>query len=380
MKFKNAYFFSIALVCLFSCAPNEETKPIETPDSSVIKYAERFSIENENGWKKICLYGNKHNKEVTTTFIVYTDSAPSTNTAKEILIKVPCKKVAALSSIYARIFFELGALENLLAIDNIDYINCKEMIDKYKRGQLKEVAKGIEIDMEKTIVLKPDIIFSFGMGEWEKDRNRKVEQAKIPIAVSLDHLEQSPLARVEWIKFFAAFVNKSEQADSIFNLVEKNYLGLKKTVAFTQTRPTVFNEIKYSDSWYMPGGKSYVAQMLRDAGADYLWKDNEEVGSLPLSFEQVYAKAKDADYWINLSTVRSKTELLAYEKRYAEFKAFKSGELYNNNRFTNEKGYSIYWETGMIFPDRILSDLIQIFHPELKTGTTQEMYYYEKIN
>jgi iron complex transport system substrate-binding protein len=130
----------------------------------------------------------------------------------------------------------------------------------------------------------------------------------------------------------------------------------------------------------MPGGKSYVAQMLRDAGADYLWKDNEEVGSSPLSFEQVYAKAKDADYWINLSTVRSKTELLAYEKRYAEFKAFKSGELYNNNRFTNEKGYSIYWETGMIFPDRILSDLIQIFHPELKTGTTQEMYYYEKIN
>lgn len=380
MPFKITYLLSIALLLIVSCAPSEKTKTIETPDASEIKYAERFSIQYENGWKKVRLYGNKHTKDVTATFIIYTDSAPQTNRPNEILVKVPCKKIAALSSIYARIFFELGALENLIAIDNIDYINCEEIIDKHKRGQLKEIAKGIEMNTEQTIVLKPDIIFSFGMGEWEKDRNRKVEQAKIPIAVSLDHLEQSPLARAEWIKFFAAFVNKSPEADSIFSEVEKKYADLKAAAMKTHFRPTVFNEIKYSDSWYMPGGKSYVAQMLRDAGADYLWKDNEEVGSLPLSFEQVYAKAKEADYWINLSTVRSKTELLAYEKRYAEFKAFKSGDLYNNNRFTNTKGYSSYWETGMIFPDRILSDLIQIFHPELKTGATKEMYYYEKIN
>jgi len=141
----------------------------------------------------------------------------------------------------------------------------------------------------------------------------------------------------------------------------------------------VFNEIKYSDSWYMPGGKSYVAELLNDAGANYLWRDNENTGSIPLSFEQVYAVAKDADFWINLSTLRHKRELLSYDSRYSEFKAFKNGQLYNNNLYSNALGYTVYWETGMIYPDRILCDLIRIFHPETKNSLGDKMNYYLQL-
>ena len=158
---------------------------------------------------------------------------------------------------------------------------------------LKELAKTPQIDLEQTVVLHPDIIFTFGMGEADKDTDKKLVQTKIPVAISVDHLEESPLARAEWIKFFAAFVNKKREADSIFKEVEKNYIDLKATAQKTGSKPTVFNEIKYGDSWYMPGGKSYVAQLLNDAGSTYLWKDDPKFGSLPLSFEQVYAKAKN---------------------------------------------------------------------------------------
>ena len=381
MRHKYIYILFTSFGILFSCNTKEGglQDHSDSPKNGEIRYAKRFAIQNEKGYKKIHVFGNRHSADTTATFLIYTDARPEQTNSNNILIKAPCKKIAALSSIYARIFFELGALDNVVAIDNLDYINCKAIIEKHKKGQLAEISKGIEINMEQTIVLKPDIIFSFGMGDWEKDRNRKVEHAKIPIAVSLDHLEQSPLARAEWIKFFAAFVNKSVEADYIFNEVERNYFEFKTSVNETTFRPTVFNEIKYSDSWYMPGGKSFMAQLLADAGADYLWKDNTEFGSLPLTFEQVYAKAKEADYWINLSTVKTKAELLAYENRYMEFKAFKNGNLYNNNRNTNAKGYSDYWETGMIFPDRILSDLIRIFHPEIKFTSTTQMNYYQKI-
>ena len=39
------------------------------------------------------------------------------------------------------------------------------------------------------------------------------------------------------------------------------------------------------------------------------------------------AKAKDAEYWINLSILNSKQELLNSETRFQSFKAFKIGEI-----------------------------------------------------
>ncbi|HOZ86182.1 MAG TPA: ABC transporter substrate-binding protein [Bacteroidia bacterium] len=349
------------------------------PDTS-IRYAKRFLLSYSDELTIIYLRGNRNSNDTTAVFALYKDSAALRGLSGiTYAVKVPCKKIAALSSIYATMFCELGMVQNISAIDNIDYVNNHEIISKFKAGGLKELARAPQVDIEQTVALQPDIIFTFGMGDWQKDLDKKLEQTKIPVAISVDHLEESPLARAEWIKFFAAFVDKKQLADSIFGAMEKNYIELKAIAAQTIYRPTVFNEIKFGDSWYMPGGRSFMAQLLNDAGADYLWKDDTKAGSLPLSFEQVYAKAKNADYWINLSTLRTKKELLGFEPRYSEFSAFKKGNLYNNTKITNSFGYSIYWETGMIYPNRILNDFILIFHPELSQKLKSDFFYYEKL-
>lgn len=371
------------LVILTSCHEAVDKKTTETQElngHSQLKYAKRFALRKEKNYTLLYLFGNRNSYDTTATYLICHDSLVPPQIAKnKVLVLSPCKKIAALSSIYATMLTELGAIDNLAAIDNIDYVNNEQVIRKYTNGKLLELARTPEVDLEKTIVLNPDIVFTFGMGEWEKDMDQKLQRTGIPVAISVDHLEESPLARAEWIKFFAVFVNKESLADSIFAQTEENYFRLKEIAKKAAVQPSVFNEIKYSDSWYMPGGKSYVAQLLSDAKANYLWKDNTQFGSLPLSFEQVYARAKDADFWINLSTLRHKKDLLSYESRYAEFKAYKTGNLFNNTRVTNSKGYSNYWETGMIYPDRILSDLILIFHPELKAEVKNDFYYYEQI-
>ncbi|MDP3556372.1 MAG: ABC transporter substrate-binding protein [Bacteroidota bacterium] len=351
-----------------------------TKDTS-IRYAKRFAISRNTDATMLYLFGNKDNFDTTATYLIYTDSSSIQNISKNItLVKTPCNNIAALSTIYANMFCELGLINNLVAIDNIDYYNNAEIISRFNTNKIKELVKGIDIDLEQTIKLNPDIIFTFGMGDPKKDINPKLLQTKIPVAISLDHKEETPLARAEWIKFFAAFVNKKELADSIFNSVEKNYNELKALAKTVKNKPSVFNDVKYSDSWFMPGGKSYVANLINDAGANYLWRDDANYGSIPLSFEQVYVKAKEADFWINQSTLKTKAELLSFDKRYSEFKAFKNGNLFNNTKTTNKKGYSTYWETGMIYPDKILSDLIQIFHPELKSEIKNNYYYYEQLN
>lgn len=375
-------------VCFFiwtvSCTQSTKKKEVifaESNSPSNIQYAKRFSIAKQGPFTLVYLFGNRANTDTTAAFVLYHDSSGLVQFPRKIQrIKIPCKKVAALSSIYANMLSELGALNALAAIDNFDYVNNAAIAAKYHQGKLKELAKMPQIDLEQSIVLNPDIIFTFGMGEGEKDLDKKLVQTNIPVAIIVDHLEQSPLARAEWIKFFAAFVDKESRADSLFSDLKKNYLELKELASKTKNAPTVFSEIKYSDSWYVPGGKSYMAQLLKDAGADYLWKDDLQFGSLPLSFEQVYSKAKNADFWINPSSIKTKKELLSFESRYAQFKAFKTGNIYNNNKVCNNKGYSTYWESGILHPNRILSDLIHIFHPELKTTSKSDLNYYQQIN
>lgn len=377
------YLFFGACSFLFCChqpKENDAAKTSHLKKDTSIKYAKRFAISKNKDLTYIYLFGNKTNFDTTAIYLIYKDPTLIKNISKAIVpVKSPCEHIAALSCIYANMFCELGLINNIAAIDNIDYINNPKIISKHRSGSIIELAKGPDIDLEQTIKLNPDVLFTFGMGDPKKDINPKLLLTKIPVAISLDHFEETPLARAEWIKFFAAFVDKYEMADSIFKQVEKNYNELRSLAQKTLTKPTVFTDIKYSDSWYMPGGKSYVAQFLADAGTNYLWKDDHNTGSVPLSFEQVYMKAKEADFWINPSVLKTKKELLSFDDRYAEFKAFKNGTVYNNTKFINDKGYSTYWETGMIYPDRILHDLLLIFHPEIKEQFKNDLYYYEQL-
>jgi iron complex transport system substrate-binding protein len=348
---------------------------------TTIKYARRFSISENEFVKVVYLFGHVDIKDTAAIYVIPKDGVLiQGNESKTFYLSSFCKKIASLSSVYTSMLCEVGEVDHIVAIENIDYYTNKTITDKFSSGELQELCKGPKLDVEKTVALNPDILFTFGMGNPEKSINQKIVKAGIPMVVTVDHLEETPLARAEWIKFFAAFTNKKQQADSIFDAVEKNYYLIKKIAAELKSKPTVFSEIKFGEIWYVPGGKSFAATFFNDANANYIWKDNDKTGSLHLSFEEVYVKAKEADYWLNMALVTSKQELIAQEPRYAQFNAFKEGKMYNNIKTMNNKGYSDYWETGIIYPNKVLHDLVRIFHPELEKYTAGDLYYYKKLD
>jgi len=370
------------LFLLFSCRENGEIKSGETKEKSVhqsIKYAKYFDIKPYPGYQILFVFGKNGNADTTARFVVYDSIQPQINLGEKVhFIHAPCRSVVALSSIYSAMLKEVGALNCLTGIDNVDYIIDTTIVRQWERGQLMELSKGQDPDVEKLIQLHPDVVLMYGMGKPEEEINQKLKKSKLPFALIVDHLEETPLARAEWIKFISAFVGKQKMADSLFNLTEQRYLSLRDSVSKLQNRPSVFAELKYGETWFVPGGKSFVATFINDASADYCWKEDESSGSLALSFEQVYRKAHQSDVWINLSMVQSKKDILAQDSRYKNFAAFQKGELYNNNKKVNAKGYSEYWETAMFHPERVLMDLILIFH-----GTEyqqKDLYYYRKIN
>jgi iron complex transport system substrate-binding protein len=56
---------------------------------------------------------------------------------------------------------------------------------------------------------------------------------------------------------------------------------------------------------------------------------------------------------------------VATDERFMEFAAFQNGHVYNHDAITNENGGSDFFESGAVFPNIVLADLIKIFHPEL---------------
>lgn len=362
---------------IFSCNTSNEKKDDQKPVAEIkLSYAKRFAIKKGHDYTVLELFGNRNDTNVTATFVLYKNIKPN-YISNAYYIKTPVVRIASMSSIYTTMLEQLQSIDNVIAIDNVDYYNNEHIQQQVVQQKMAELSKGPKIDIEKTLSLKPDLMLTFGMGNPKADVDDKLIQAQLPVAISLDHLEETPLARYEWIKFVACFVDKEPLADSLFTAVEKRYNKLKGLVLHKTKRPTVLTEMKYGDVWYVPAGNSYMSHLISDAGADYLWKENQNEGSIPLSFESVYAKAKDCDYWINTYNMNSKKELLSHDERYGLFKAFKENKVYNNNKIQNNKGYSNYWEMGIIKPDEVLADLIFIFYPEVLPN--HQFSFYKKI-
>lgn len=206
---------------------------------------------------------------------------------------------------------------------------------------------------------------------------KKIKELGVPVIINAEYLEKHPLGRAEWIKFMALFFNKEEAADSVFQIIENNYLTTHELVNSISSMPTVLSGILYGDTWFLPAGQNYAARLLKDAGCNYLWSDSESNDYLELSFESVYGKAKDAQLWIGVGAYQSLSEINAAEPRYAKFKPFKESMIYSNNVRQGAKGGSEFLELGYLRPDLILMDLVKIAHPELLSG--HQLYFHQRL-
>ena len=197
--------------------------------------------------------------------------------------------------------------------------------------------------------------------------------------VNSEWVETTPLARAEWVKLMAALLNKESIVNGKFREVEREYNRLANLAEKTGTKPSLITGMNSKDSWFVPNGNSYVCKFLQDAGGSYHWANTRAAGSLPLSFETVYPVALEADFWLNVSigNIQTKAEILARDSRYADFKAFKTGQIYTYNKRLNTQGANDYWESGAVNPQQVLADLIKILHPELLPK--HELIYYQQV-
>lgn len=363
----------VSTCILFSCKEKSQAKEKINQQKDSIKYAKGFNIkhlENEKVLHITQAYPNANE--------VFSYNLVTKKTKQNIKdIQVPVKRIVVNSTTHIPMLELLDEETTLVGFQNTEYVSSEKTRALINSGKIRELGLKAELNTEVLFDVSPEVVVGFAMSANNKTY-QTIEKAGIPVVYNGDWLETSPLGRAEWIKFFGVLYNKEKVADSIFSEIERNYLAIVTLAKKATEKPTVLSgAIMSKDIWNLPAGDSFVAQFLKDANTDYLWKNTAGTGSLSLSFESVYAKAKNADFWIAPGYFESKEQLLASNEKYAEFNAFKTDNIYT---FANKKGNTggvIYYELAPVRPDLVLKDILKITHPKLLPN--YELTFFEKM-
>ncbi len=348
------------------------------PEKAQIEYAAGLSIEYHNAYKVVTIKTPWPGAAESMEYALVQCGAPTPEGfLDEQIITVPAQSIITMSTTYLPALDELGLLDRLVGVDDTTYVSNPTVLKMAEEGKLASIGYGSGVNVEKVLELAPSLVMTYGSGTPDYDAHPVLLQAGQKVVINAEWMDTSPLGRAEWLKFIAVFFNKEAEAETLFAQTAQQYQELAALTSAVSQKPTAFTGSAYQGTWYMPGGQSFAAAFLRDAGADYLWSDDTSTGSLPLSIEAVFEKAQAADFWLNVGYVGSLEDLKAMDARYADFAAFQNGNVWNNDAKTSPAGGNDYYESAVIHPELVLADLIHILHPDLLPD--HEFIYYRQV-
>ena len=290
--------------------------------------------------------------------------AAATLGVKTDTVRTPLTSNLVFTAPHCQLLTELGCQNAITGVCDKDYINIPDIksraqADAKVAHPIMDCGSSMQPDIERIIALHPEALLispfenSGGYG--------KLDKLRIPIIETADYMETSPLGRAEWIKLYGLLLGSSK-ADSLFSAIEKEYLQLKAEAAKLPLGLSILTERKTGNVWYVPGGKSTMGILLRDAHAKYIFADDQHSGSLSMSPEQIIAKGNQIDAWALKyfgENALTKNELLAEYQGYQALKAFQSGNIYETDTSCEP-----YFELTSFHPEILLREFIILSHPE----------------
>lgn len=376
-------FILIPIILISSCSINTESNSgnLESKSGRQIHldYAKGFSIEKFDTYKIVTIrdpWQGAEGVEYKYVLIDKDETIPE-HLKKYVIIKTPIERVVCLSTTHIAFIDLLNKTNTIVGISGANYINNAKIKNKIHQKAIYDVGYDSNLNYELIASLNPDLVITYGVGGQVSSYNQRLNDLGIHTIIIAEYLENHPLGKLEWIKLMASFYYEEEHANIYFENAVKEYNQLIDLTKTVDEKPIVLFGLPWKDSWYVPGGESFLAKMVEDAGGNYIWKENKLRESLPFDIESVFVKAANAEVWLNTGTVNNKQDILKMDERFSGFGPFQKAKIYNNNLQTNESGGNNYWELGLVEPHLVLKDMIKIIHPELIPN--YKLVYYKII-
>lgn len=335
------------------------TEPVDSMIAP--RYAEGFRVSSAPGGVTLLDISDPEGREAQTFhFALVPKDADAEIPEGYTRINTPVNSVVCMTSLQLSNFIRLGLTDKVKGITSTRHLFNPDMRRRLADGRTHRIGIEGNFDNEVLMAIQPDIIMisPFKRGGYDALRNTGVT-----LLPHLGYKELSPLGQAEWIKVAGLLTGESRRAAEIFNEIESNYNRLCHLTDSVGERPKVFSGQMQGGHWYAVGGRSFLAHLFRDAGADYFLADNEESGGVTIDYEKVYADASDADYWRIVNSFDgdySYDALRSEDARYVDFKAWRDhGVIYCNMKQVP------FYESMPVEPDKVLADFIAVFHPSL---------------
>lgn len=364
-----SFYKVILFAILFSfigCKKNEKSETsTEINTANSIHYAKSLAIHKHDGYTVVTVSNPWPDAVKKFTYILKEKNGIVPDSLKKYTqISIPLRSIVVTSTTNIPFLEMLGVEKSLVGFPHTDYISSEKTRALIDAGSVKNVGQNEKLNIEQLIELAPELIVTFGIDN-NNPSIENLQKSGLNVLIQADWMEQSPLGKAEWLKLYGALFGKEKEADILFDNIVKEYNNALTLVADKKTTSTVLYGSMYQDQWFVARGSSWVAQFMKDAKADYLWKDLEGTGSLGLSFENILDKAKTANFWIATGSFKSLSELGKANPHYSQFDAFANKNIYTFEGKMGATGGTIFYELSPSRPDLVLKDYIKIFHPEL---------------
>ncbi len=345
-----------------------------------LHWAKRFKASCRDGLLHLTVLEPWRNRGEAVTYVLRPRGSTSEHGYRAygkgdtVNVDIPLRTVATLVSVHSAFLHSLSQANRIRAVSSKRYLFNPDLRTRIDSGQVLEVGDGSSLDLEKIAGLKLDAVFHAGSADPGLDGSARLARLGLTAIQGGEWMESHPLGRAEWVKFFGAFLGESARADSLFQQVERAYLALRDTLQALPRKRTALCGAPWQGLWHVPGGRSYPAQLARDAGLSYLWSQDTTEGSLPLSPEAVLVRAREAELWINPGSFTSLASAAHEDSRYTHIAAFRQGQVYSPSARVIPGGGNDYWESAVVHPELLLADLA-----ELARGRDDSLYYWRKI-
>ena len=357
------YSFAMAFACM-ACTSSNSHDALQqaTIATDSLLYAQQFSIAHTANYSILSLHNPWKEGEDLATFYVVTDKSVATPNDHPRL-------VAPLSSVCIQSAPHIGFIEALQQTASVTGAASPQLLyspavrERYQRGEVSHLGDAYQLRIESIVQLQPHALFTTAYPQ-EDPITQRLQAVNVPVIPTAEWAESSLLARAEWIKVYGLLWNCSEKADSIFNQVAHEYEQLRLLATQSQHSPSVMSGLPFKDTWYMPGGNSFMGQLFQHAHLQYYFSKTQETASLPLSFETVWYYFNEAELWVGIDAT-SYQEVAQMDKRLSRFNAIQTKNTFHYKKRITPDGGNDFWESAMVYPNRLLHDLIKVAHPHL---------------
>lgn len=384
---KYPYTLLILCITLFTACHSGTKATYPDADTLVMRHAQYLTLIAHPDYTEVQIRSPwDENKLLQTVFLQpenleHSENSDNTEYTKKSshsskpIIPLP-RRALSFTATHSSLIEELGMLDALAGVCEAEYIANPRIREALEAGRISNIGSAMTPDRERIIGLDADLIL---LSPYENASTYgNLESLGIPIIQCADYMETSALGRSEWIRFYGRLFGKGHEADSLFSAIEAQYHVLKAITDSlpAQQYPTILFDTQNGSAWYVPGGRSTMAQLIADAGGRYLFNDNAKSGSVPLSFETVLERGQQADVWLiryNNSRQRMRLPHLGQTYQpYTLFSAYQNGNVYGCN-----SAELIFYEETPFHPERLLRDYIKILHPALLPSDT--LHYFHKL-